>query len=876
MNRDKPLAVLRGLRAACWRQWVLAALCTGCYTLAGYGAEPEPSDGYRFDDSLLPGGIPGMGSLARFNRVDAIDPGEYQVELYMNKRFIDRVSINFTAQPDGGVKACLQRDLLLRLEVLDSAIRTPDKGGCDTLEHLVEGASSSFDPAQLRLDLSVPQIMTKQRPRGFVATENLDSGTTIGFVNYSASQYHASYSGTYANRTDSSYLALNEGINFGLWRLRQQSQLHYDNLQGGRWDITRTYLQRALPALDSELTAGEGFTSGRFFSSMNYLGMELTSDPRMRPDSLRGYAPTVRGIAKTHAQVVIRQNGSELYQTSVAPGPFEINDLTTSGYSGDLEVIVKEADGTVSSFSVPNSAMPESLRPGDSRYSFALGKSRDTSSAAPFSEFTYQRGLDNSLTANTGLRIAQGYQALAIGGVYGNWLGAFGLDSTFSRAELPGEGTQEGWMLRLGYSRTFEPTRTSFALTAYQYSTTGYRDLNDVLGLRAADAQGKTWRSNTYQQRSRLEVSVNQSLDKWGNLFLSGARQDYRGQRESDTQLQFGYSKTFGNGLSVSLSVGRQRVGSYLSDRGNPYIEPDDLSRQGNTAGLTIDGTRQTLSLLSVSFPLGSSGKSSTPYVSTSISQSAQTTLTQASLSGTLGEQRPLSYSVDTSRDSAARTTTLGAGLQQQTAYASIGGSVSQGEDYWQMSANARGAAALHSGGLTLGPYLGDSFALVEAQGARGATLMNAQGASIDGRGYALLPSLLPYRYNNIGLSPEGMNDKTELEDAQRRVAPYAGATLKVTFKTRHGDALLIRTHLDNGKQVPLGADVLDAQDRVIGMVGQGGQAYVRSETREGRLTLRWGEGPSERCVLDYAVNAQAASSPLIQLDSECRLPVNQ
>lgn len=153
---------------------------------------------------------------------------------------------------------------------------------------------------------------------------------------------------------------------------------------------------------------------------------------------------------------------------------------------------------------------------------------------------------------------------------------------------------------------------------------------------------------------------------------------------------------------------------------------------------------------------------------------------------------------------------------------------------------------------------------------------MNAQGAAIDGNGYALLPSLLPYRYNNIALSADGMNDKAELEDGQRRIAPYAGATVKVTFKTRHGDALLIRAHVPNGEQVPLGADVLDAQDKVIGMVGQGGQAYVRSESRAGRLTLRWGDGLNERCTLDYAVDPQAASQPLIQLESECRLPVKQ
>lgn len=47
------------------------------------------------------------------------------------------------------------------------------------------------------------------------------------------------------------------------------------------------------------------------------------------------------------------QNGHEIYQTTVAPGPFEINDLYPTSYSGDLDVTVTEANGAVSRFSVP-------------------------------------------------------------------------------------------------------------------------------------------------------------------------------------------------------------------------------------------------------------------------------------------------------------------------------------------------------------------------------------------------------------------------------------------------------------------------------------------------------------------------------------------
>lgn len=43
---------------------------------------------------------------------------------------------------------------------------------------------------------------------------------------------------------------------------------------------------------------GEGFTDGHFFSGTGFRGIQLSSDDRMLPDSQRGYAPVVRGVAK--------------------------------------------------------------------------------------------------------------------------------------------------------------------------------------------------------------------------------------------------------------------------------------------------------------------------------------------------------------------------------------------------------------------------------------------------------------------------------------------------------------------------------------------------------------------------------------------------
>lgn len=91
----------------------------------------------------------------------------------------------------------------------------------------------------------------------------------------------------------------------------------WDNDKGNQWNNIRSYLQRPLPAINSQLMMGQLITSGRFFSGLSYHGVSLATDERMLPDSMRGYAPTIRGVAATNARVSVMQNGHEIYQTTV-------------------------------------------------------------------------------------------------------------------------------------------------------------------------------------------------------------------------------------------------------------------------------------------------------------------------------------------------------------------------------------------------------------------------------------------------------------------------------------------------------------------------------------------------------------------------------
>jgi outer membrane usher protein len=112
-----------------------------------------------------------------------------------------------------------------------------------------------------------------------------------------------------------------------------------------------------------------------------------------------------------------------------------------------------------------------------------LGRTRDIGEDTYFSNVTYQRGLSNAITLNTGLRVADGYQAILLGGTYASFLGAFGSNLTYSHADLDTLGSTDGWLASLTYSKTIQPTNTNISLAGYRYSTEGYRDLGDVIGV---------------------------------------------------------------------------------------------------------------------------------------------------------------------------------------------------------------------------------------------------------------------------------------------------------------------------------------------------------------------------------------------------------
>ncbi|MGF6852582.1 outer membrane usher protein [Paraburkholderia sp. CI3] len=865
------------------------ALAAPIPTVVEASASGAPA--YTFDSDLLMGSSLGVADIERFNKVSSVDPGNYRVDIYVNDVFISRQPVEFRSIDSGEVFPCLSDDFLTSTGILvesgtssevsgassasmdsvpDEAmptVHTPPADAltalCGPLAQRVPGASTAFDLPRLRLNISVPHAQMKHVPRGAVDLASLEAGQTMAYFNYDTNYYTSS---AFGYKTNSLYAGINAGLNIGLWRFHQQSAYTFNNSpagSAGQWNNIRTYAERPLPGWNSHLTVGQNFTGGNLLSSVGYTGLHIETDERMLPDSMRGYAPVVNGVANTNARVEVSQNGNVIYQTTVAPGPFSINDLNPTSYQGDLTVRVFEANGQVSTFTVPFSAVPNSLRPGASHYSFTLGQVRQVeSSNAKFADFTYERGLTNMITANGGARLSTDYQSILAGVVFGTSFGAFGLNAAWSNA-LDAQGNRvNGWRSSINYSHTLQQTMTTFSLAGYRYSTKGYRDFLDALSARAAYKNGETWSSGTYQQRDQFTVNVNQSLNQYGSLSLSAAVSSYYGSRPRDTQLQLSYNNHY-KSINYNLSFIRQQTGMLYST-GLPNLVSG--SAQSGSSGQSSNTFMAT-----VSIPLGSGPRSASLSGSVATG-TGQGTSFQTSVSGIADTAQTLSYGLSASAETQNGAKSVSGNVQKNLSMVTMGANYSQGNGFWQAGASARGAAVAHGGGVTFGPYLSNTFGLVEAKGAEGATVRNGSGARVDSSGYAIVPSLTPYRFNDVALDTKGINQNAELTGNQIRVAPYAGSAVLLKFSTLTGNALLIGATLPEGEPLPLGADVLDSTGAAIGMVGQGGQVYARVPEDRGTLTVKWGERSEDQCAIAYDTTGQD-SAPIIRMSAKCTPP---
>ncbi|CAI1542241.1 Heat shock protein E [Serratia fonticola] len=814
----------------------------------------------EFDPGFFRGLSGQAADLSRFSKGNTLTPGHYRFDVYVNELWVGRQEITVTLTvPEAGMSYCFTPEQV-RQWGLDAS-RLPEAAlaqqalkseKCFDAEKFIPGFKLNANTGELMLEITVPQAFIGSR-RGVVASELWDHGVTAGFVGYNLNTFRTDNRDT--GNTTQYFGGFNSGVNLGAWRLRHNSSYTRTGGNDGssHYQSISTYAQRSIAPLKAQLTVGQYFTPGDQFDSVPFTGVQLTSDTRMNPDTENGFAPVIRGIANSNAKVTIRQGNNVIHETSVPPGPFAIDDLHSTGYSGDLQVTITEADGQTRIFTVAYAAVPQMLRPGVSRFNLSAGKYRDSAldSVPNLLLGTWQHGVSNLVTVYTGGIVAEKYQSLQGGLALNTGIGALALDLTQSRASglksnaFGIDEHMQGQSYRATYSKLLPETRTNFTLAAYRFSSEGYLSFGDF--ARARSSQTPTFNEvsslpglvgsvvESARPRNRYQLNINQPLaDGYGSLFFSGSAQNYWHSGS-------GTSTTFQAGYGNSYRWGSFNVG---------------ISRTLGSAGQS-----DTQYLASISIPLGSRARA--PMLTTSLNYSdRKNTTAQTSLSGAVGENNQLNYNAfgSSNRADSHSANSLGGNVQYNSPYAVMSGGASSGNSTRQLNLGLSGSVVAHPGGVNFTQYQGETMAVVQAKGAEGAAISSNVGAAVQGNGFGVVSGLMPYRQNEIALDPKGTSRDVEIQGSTQQVAPSAGAITMLKYQTETGTPVMLQASRTDGKPIPLGSEVLDDKGNYLAMVGQGDLIFVRGLAPEGQLVVKWGPEVTQHCSLQYRLPAGLAN----------------
>lgn len=775
--------------------------------------------------------------------------GSYLSSIYFNFNYVEKkeVAYKLSANKNQLIPALTKADLRrygVNVDVLPAFQKVKDEDTIGDIGQYIDGASYAWSEKTQRLDIRVPQIALNQEAKDAVSPELWDDGVPallLGYY-YSGSQSYARH-GSDGN-TNSNFLSLNSGANLGGWRLRNVS-----NYSDEKWDDLSTTLTHDIKALRSQFLVGDSSTPSDIFDSIQFRGVRIYSDTDMHPYSEQGFAPLIRGIARSDAKVTIKQNGYKIYETYVAPGPFEIRDINQVSSGSDFDVTVTEADGSEHSFTQSSSSLPVMLRSGSYSYSVAYGKyqSNDVSDTPEFGQAQIIYGMPWGITAYGGLIGADMYQSAALGiGVDLHALGSISFDATHAKSQLNNDRNETGMSYRLQYAKNIDATNTNLTLASYRYSSENFYTFAETISQRNTATVEDDMYSyrNLYNRRSRAQINISQTLGEWGSVYLSAYQQDYWKLNQSERNLTLGYNVML-NSISYSLNASQTKMPNSKTD---------------------------TQYSLTVSIPLDKWMPQTWATYALNTSQHGNSTH-QLGINGLALEDNKLNYNIQQAYSEQDQATSGSINASYRGSAGTLSGGYSYDNSSQRLNYSAQGGVLVHPYGVTLAQSLPETMTLVRAPGAANIKVNGASGIYTDSRGYAVIPYSNPYRQNTISLNTSGSKN-SDISDPVKTVVPTRGAVALADYKVRSGARVLF-TLLHGDSTVPFGALVStpNDEDNSTSLVDDHGQVYITGVSKGMKLVARWGNGSAQSCAaLVPSLSENADSEAMVKrLTLECR-----
>ena len=726
--------------------------------------------------------------------------GRHPVTLTVNGQRRGRVDVAFSRQGD----VCFDQALLDTANLRVPA-RTQDDQPCHDFLGAWPQTVIDPDPASLGLSLIVPTDSIRPTTRDFTGYQ---TGGFAGLLNYDVSSLHSHF-GDQSSRYMSANTEL--GFNAGDWIVRsRQVQTRQDDVS--RTSHLAAYAQRTFASQQAVLQAGQISLYNPVLAGTQITGVQVMTEQALR---VEGQNAAIEGIAHSQAQIEVRQNGSLIHSTVVPAGPFSLNDVRRLNHRSDVEVTVKEADGSERSFTVPAAMLGIGLpAPG---FSLAAGQVRSTSDTQDDTPWVISGGwsgaLDPQLQFSAGMTTTAEYRATGFSlGLLPST--ATQIQASLLRTDVGGRAPSRGLQGDLSASHRFDDQWSINAGSTYR--TFGYRELEDAVFSLSSD-NGKS------RYRDRQSVAL-----AWSHPTLGA----------------------FGGGMSRSSSFdgqsSRRALASWGTSIGGVSVSAN-AEWQLSGAGGSGDSV-----YLNLSIPLGESRRARTW-----VRSAAGEYRSGVGLNDRINDR--FGYRIGIEHDTRDKQVQSIVGASLLPRYSQLDLSYTRSDaERSSYQAGARGGAVLHGGGLTLSPYpVRDTFALLSV-GEMDAIRVSTPSGPVwtDSQGQAVVPQVAAYGRSAVEIDTRSLPRNIDINNGMAVISAGRGAVDRVEFGVTMTRRALLKVTTSHGAPLPRGATVSTEDGEFVTLVQDGGQVFLPNV-----LDLRplWITAPGlERCRLDFELPVKA------------------
>ena len=559
----------------------------------------------------------------------------------------------------------------------------------------------------------------------------------------------------------------------------------------------------------TSLKLGDSYTRGGMGGLSVLLGgIRYGTDFSTQPYFLTFPLPALSGETATPSTLQLYLNGKLSQTEHVPPGQFLMPTVPIQTNPADITLVVQDAFGRQHVITTSFYASSQLLKPGLNDYSFSFGKLREnfgieSNRYGPAAATgLFRHGFTEHFTSGLRGEVSKDLQDFSLGAAYANVLtGELDGAVAVSHSAL-GDGT----LGRLVWRRQWQVINIggSIQLASPRFTELGY--------------------NGQPAPRRQISASIGGYLGDAGSASLA-----YVDQSDVGTNIRLlsaNYSANIGRFGFLNLSVFHAVGGTSDNGVSLTFSMPFGERTSIDTGIIQQNGVPRAFAQVQKSLPLG------TGFGYKAGAEIGPNAVTQGEF------------------DYQNSAGTWRAGAQN------IGGQT----DY---QAEASGSLAFVAGHLFASRQINNAFGVVEVPGLANVTIysQNQPVAVTDKQGYALIPGLLAYQNNQLGLSAENLPLSTQIGNLQVDAVPQYRSAAFVKFNVSNTRGATLTIDRGDGKPLPPGASVHIAGEKKTFPVGLDGELYITGLKSHNELEADWDD---QHCR--FVVDMPESNDPLPNL----------